>query len=225
MTTELDIKKLWGRAAGHCSYPGCAIDCVTLLDNGSSVLIGEMAHVIAKQPAGPRGGSTKGDDSYDNLILLCPTHHTLIDKGGESNFPAKQILQWKAEHETRVRDAFKTEVYSTKAELGKAISCLLDENFKVWSSYGPESAIAKTNPVSSAAFVWQLRKLSTIVPNNNRVGTLIHRHIHLFDGNERTICASFIEHARMFEMNCYDRQDSDIVPRFPQEFTVLVRRL
>ncbi|MCB9551939.1 MAG: hypothetical protein H6705_08655 [Myxococcales bacterium] len=40
-------------------------------------------------------------DEADNLILLCPTHHTLIDKVPEQ-YPAELLRRWKAEHEAWV---------------------------------------------------------------------------------------------------------------------------
>lgn len=68
--SEKDIKKLWGLAAGRCSYPGCDENCLPFLDYDDPTIIGEMAHVIAKKPKGPRGQSDGGSDNYENLILL-----------------------------------------------------------------------------------------------------------------------------------------------------------
>ena len=70
---EKDIKMLWGRAAGRCSYPQCQIECIAFVSD-TPFIIGEMAHIVAKAPSGPRGIPSCGDNTYDNLILLCPTH-------------------------------------------------------------------------------------------------------------------------------------------------------
>lgn len=68
--------------------------------------MGEMAHVIGRKPGGPRSDSSAGtDDSYDNLILLCPNHHTMIDKA-YSDFPAWKLRQWKTDWEEQVRQKF-----------------------------------------------------------------------------------------------------------------------
>jgi len=37
-----------------------------------------------------------------NLILLCPTHHTLIDKNNGRHFSVDQLHRMKAEHEASV---------------------------------------------------------------------------------------------------------------------------
>ena len=71
-----DIKKLYSRSAGRCNI--CNMDLVE-----DKVQIGEMAHIIAKSYSGPRGIQDTIDNSYDNLILLCPTHHTIVDKNPE----------------------------------------------------------------------------------------------------------------------------------------------
>ncbi len=76
---EKDVKKLWGRAANRCAFPECRTD---LTADGDLDTIGEMAHIIAKKPDGPRGRKTyNGDDidGYENRILLCPNHHSIID--------------------------------------------------------------------------------------------------------------------------------------------------
>ncbi|OCL98220.1 hypothetical protein AAX29_01739 [Aliarcobacter thereius] len=71
-----DIKKLYSRSAGRCNI--CSMN---LIEN--DIQIGEMAHIIAKSSNGPRGIQDTIDNSYDNLILLCPTHHTIVDKNPE----------------------------------------------------------------------------------------------------------------------------------------------
>ena len=80
------VKILWGRAAGICSNPGCRSDLTILLDDGRGFNVGEMAHVIARRPAGPRGLSTAGSDEYENLVLLCPTCHRTVDKAPAGTF-------------------------------------------------------------------------------------------------------------------------------------------
>lgn len=78
--SETDLKLLWGRAAGLCSNPQCKKDLTAVLIDRKNYNIGEMAHIIARSVDGPRGQKMPGPDSYDNLILLCPTCHTIVDK-------------------------------------------------------------------------------------------------------------------------------------------------
>ncbi|MFP5269620.1 HNH endonuclease [Coleofasciculus sp.] len=93
-----DVKLLWGRSGNRCAFPGCKIE---LTPDGSKSTLGEMAHIVADSPDGPRGESDltpEERDEYSNLILLCPTHHTLIDKNPEE-WTVEKLKLMKLEHE------------------------------------------------------------------------------------------------------------------------------
>lgn len=100
-----DVKMLWGRAANRCTFCRCE-----LAHEGAASgphPIGEQAHIVAESVDGPRGLSDLPLDqrsTYPNLILLCPTCHTKIDKAPE-DYPVDVLLRCKAEHEAWVRKA------------------------------------------------------------------------------------------------------------------------
>ena len=91
-----DIKILWGRSGNRCSI--CKLE---LTPNGEIETIGEIAHIVSQSPQGPRGNDSlpisKRND-YSNLILLCPNHHSEIDKSVDA-WPVSKIIQTKEEHE------------------------------------------------------------------------------------------------------------------------------
>ncbi len=96
-----DVKILWGRSGNQCAFPDCRIE---LTVDGAKSTLGEMAHIIAEKTKGARGKSSLTDeqrDEYSNLILLCPTHHTLIDKNPEE-WTVEKLKQMKNEHENWV---------------------------------------------------------------------------------------------------------------------------
>jgi len=69
------------------------------------VVLGEVAHVVADSPQGPRGLATSvapTNNSYDNLILVCGDHHKLIDSQPHA-FTVDVLKAMKAAHERRVR--------------------------------------------------------------------------------------------------------------------------
>ena len=107
-----------------------------------------MAHVIARRPRGPRGNATGGDDTYENLILLCPTHHTEVDKSPEGTFPAEILFAWKQKHEMRVAEALETPSFATRRCLAVYVQGLLIQNHMVWKTFGPESDAAQANPLT-----------------------------------------------------------------------------
>jgi hypothetical protein len=100
--SQKDIKLLWGKAASRCAFPDCRIQLTQNSEaTSSSIPFGEQAHIVAKEPNGPRGASIltpEERDSYDNLILLCPNHHTIIDKNPE-DFPVEKLHSLKTAHE------------------------------------------------------------------------------------------------------------------------------
>ncbi|MBD2519660.1 HNH endonuclease [Nostoc sp. FACHB-973] len=96
---SIDVKTLWGRSGNRCAF--CKIELTPI---GSRSTLGEMAHIVAKSPKGPRGQSnltSEERDEYSNLILLCPTHHTLIDSNPEE-WTVEKLKQKKVEHENWV---------------------------------------------------------------------------------------------------------------------------
>ncbi|GAB4377356.1 MAG: hypothetical protein Kow00121_26530 [Elainellaceae cyanobacterium] len=102
--SQRDIKLLWGRAASRCAF--CRLPLTQDSETtSSSIPIGEQAHIVAKESNGPRGDSLltlDERDSYANLILLCPTHHTVVDKNPE-DFPVEKLHTLKTEHELWVQ--------------------------------------------------------------------------------------------------------------------------
>lgn len=123
--SQKDIKLLWGRAASRCSM--CRVELTH--DNqstNSSFSLGEQAHIVAEQSNGPRGNSILPIDernSYHNLILLCPTHHKIIDKS-EKEFPIEKLHIIKSRHEMWVQDILTKEASNICKEL-RPVSHLL----------------------------------------------------------------------------------------------------
>src|SRR5206468_3127708 len=82
---DKDIKLLWGLAAARCAFPKCRHPLI--LDETETdpmATIGQMAHIIAHSPAvvAPRSDPNFDEalrDAYENLILLCDTHHATVD--------------------------------------------------------------------------------------------------------------------------------------------------
>lgn len=98
-----DIKLLWGRAANRCAICRTKLAEDTLATE-TSYPTGQQAHIVAEKPDGPRGQSPltlEDRNSYHNLILLCPTHHTTIDNN-EEDYPVEVLHVIKSRHEVWV---------------------------------------------------------------------------------------------------------------------------
>lgn len=97
---------LWGKAGGRCEYKGCN-DCLYRDDlTQAEFNQSYIAHIIADSPDGPRGDkklSEKLKADISNLMLMCDTHHRLIDKGDVAGHPIKLLREMKKEHEERMK--------------------------------------------------------------------------------------------------------------------------
>lgn len=214
--TEADIKLLWGRAAGLCSQPGCGTDLTNSSEAGRAYSVGEMAHVIAKSAQGPRGDGEGGDDSYANLILLCPTHHRHIDKAPEGTFPAYLLHKWKSDHETRIRSLGSERRFESIQGLTKAIRALLSKNYATWKALGPSSPAALDDPSSNLHTIWELRRADTVVPNNRAIMNMIKANEDLLSPSQITAFADFCVHATAYEAHV--QSPVDAYPTFPKNF-------
>lgn len=102
-------RAVWARSGGICARPGCG--CVLYEDPifFKTRPFGELAHNVAASPDGPRGDATRSpqlSDDPDNLILLCPNCHTLVDKPKwQLDYPEALLAQWKRQHEGAIRVA------------------------------------------------------------------------------------------------------------------------
>lgn len=102
MSIPQKVKNLvWAYSFTRCAFPDCRIELVSKKEKDNPKTIGEIAHICASKKGGPRFDpnlSKKDRDSYKNLILLCPNHHTIIDKES-SIYTVDKLKKMKEEHE------------------------------------------------------------------------------------------------------------------------------
>lgn len=73
-------RRLYAESMGHCMNPDC--QCKLFLGEGN---IMEKAHIHAY--------CDTADNSFENLVVLCPNCHTNFDKNHA--FKPEQVLSWK----------------------------------------------------------------------------------------------------------------------------------
>jgi uncharacterized protein YerC len=103
------VKRLFAHSGNNCAFPKCVAPIVD-----DTTVIGEICHIEADQPGGPRYNPMQSEEArrdYDNLILLCANHHTVIDDDDES-YPVGRLKKMKLEHEARVKPITETEAAS-----------------------------------------------------------------------------------------------------------------
>lgn len=97
------IKKLYALSGNRCANPDCQRE---LIQNGTQ--LGEIAHICAASPSGPRYDLSMTDDKrrdYANLILLCGDCNKIIDDNPDK-YPVGLLREWKQVHESRCQDQF-----------------------------------------------------------------------------------------------------------------------
>ena len=101
MTTRQII---WGKGAGRCYFCNILLigDLISRNEDGN---FGFVAHIVGEKPSGPRGDAVRSPqlvDDYRNLMLMCYTHHKLIDVDKVADYPEPVLLEMKRQHEERV---------------------------------------------------------------------------------------------------------------------------
>jgi hypothetical protein len=96
-------KVLWGRSGNRCTI--CKNELVVdSSGQDDESVIADECHIISSKPNGPRHDTlypVDKLDSYDNMILLCRTHHKMVDDQ-TATFTANILRQMKSNHEVWV---------------------------------------------------------------------------------------------------------------------------
>ena len=225
--TPKSIKLLWANAAGICSWPGCSIRLATGNEEGvDPYTVGEMAHIKGDQQGSNRHDPLQSQierDSYSNLVLLCPTHHTIIDKPeNEARYSVDALLQMKAIQEESIRRQLTTPEVRSREDVKALVTPYLEENRIVFESLGPSSRIARRNPFSDAHERWEIEKSRTIVPNNRAIAALLRKGSAYFSMAEQRTIASFLRHQQSYEDWVLEGISYESVLRFPADFERLM---
>lgn len=174
--SQKDIKLLWARAAGRCSFPECRIKLTQDKNLASdSFPLGEQAHIVGESENAARGKSPLTVDernSYFNLILLCPTHHTIIDNDPE-DYPVEKLHIMKAQHELWVeqtlsesKDVHKTAQDIIYADLIDAATeaCRFD-SWDKWASWAVSTNMTWNKDAQKRIFDFNNKILGAVWPN------------------------------------------------------------
>tara|TARA_R110001599_G_scaffold171584_1_gene362726 strand:+ start:679 stop:1290 length:612 start_codon:yes stop_codon:yes gene_type:complete len=189
--------------------------------------LGEMAHIKGNKPGSNRYDAKQPDgerDSYENLILLCPTHHTLIDKPeNEWRYTVEKLHEMKVNHEASISNRLNMQKIDDLEQLMDKLSVLMAENNETWKQYGPLSDNARKHPNNDEIYaLWTSARLSIIVPNNRKAKELLVAHRNLFPRSEQRIVSKFLTHVESYEKWVNDEIPYQAVLRFPKEFEQLV---
>lgn len=103
--TQKNQNLLWAVSGGRCEYAGCNKVLHTDILTNKKCNSAYIAHVVADEPNGPRGDATRSKllaNDIRNIMLLCDTHHRMVD-ADEVSYTESCLLAMKQQHEERIR--------------------------------------------------------------------------------------------------------------------------
>lgn len=215
--SKSDERQLFAQSAGTCLL--CSTDLFPRSPVSKvSISIGELAHIIAHSDDGPRSSpamKANERDGPENIVLLCPTCHTIVDKHPQ-DFPVEQLHLKKGQRKSAIEAIGGTATFNTRESARKAAQTLLRRNRILFEQYGPNPLDGSTDSVESAQ-AWSTRVIEEIVPNNRFLIALVMVNSDLATESECEAAELLRQHTDSLERK--HRDDVLIAPvrRFPQE--------
>ncbi|MBT9471825.1 MAG: hypothetical protein V4514_04235 [Pseudomonadota bacterium] len=215
-------QRLFASSAGYCQNPAC--NTPLFKDTGSEVVhIAELAHVFAANADGPRapGELTEAErGAFENLIVLCASCHTKIDKA-EADYPVELLREWKASHQAAISKIFGATKLASRWEVRKVIEPLLAENWSLFESLNPNLPYSE-NPESEIAAKWQGAMRQRILPNNRRILAMLDENREYMTAGEVQVLEQFRQHVDDLGL----RHLTDVAPAdqclFPAAMTTMM---
>lgn len=167
---------------------------------GGDKHIAEIAHVIPHGEMGPRHSERPAEpfetDTFENLILLCPSCHTIIDKD-PSGYSRSTLQNWKANHLTALANKQGIRTYDNRNQARVALIAAMAENRAIWTEFAPcDGSNFEYDPESERAKTWAQRIRGAALPNHFRIIAIITANIHHLNEDEQRTFAQYQEHVR-----------------------------
>ena len=188
-------RRLFAESMGRCMNPDCQEE---LFINNSDIM--EKAHIGTYYET--------EDNSFENLIILCPTCHKKFDKAGFIN--EDTIKRWKETRRKELKEFFRIR-FSSFDELKEKIVPILNENYNIYNSYY----------LSNNKYLWDKFE-PKILSNNEKLKLLFENNLNLFQYHSNKmysnleVIQNFIIHVEEFKNTRYDEEKMRVV-LFPKE--------
>lgn len=176
-------RKLYAESMGKCMNPNCQIDLFGL--NGDII---EKAHIDPY--------CKTADNSFENLVILCPNCHTNFDKN--SAFTPEEVLEWKKIRQDDIERLF-CKKYDCFEDLQNDVVPLLEENKSIYENYY----------LGDNKHLWDRFEKKVLI-NNRKIKELIKNNLNLFqrhnnpDYSNQSVIRTFLQHIDEFEATRYD---------------------
>lgn len=193
--TENVKRKLWAESMGYCMNPACKEKL--FINNGDII---EQAHIEAYYET--------LDNSYDNLIILCPNCHKKFDKIGF--FTKSDVKEWKKIRRKELETFFSVK-YTSFNELKESVVPILNQNNNIYNNYyltGNKNLWKKFEP--------------QLLENNEKLKLIFEKNLNLFQHHKvkeysnLVVIQNFLTHVDEFKNTRLDIEKNRSV-LFPQE--------
>lgn len=192
-------RRLYAESMGRCMNPDCRTELFK--ENGDII---ERAHITPY--------CDSNDNSFENLVVLCPNCHTNFDKN--SAFTEDQVKIWKQTRKEEFNRIF-SEKFKTFDELRSRVAPLLNENKVIFEKYY----------IGDKKELWNLFE-GQILANNKKLKKLLEQNRDLIQrhSNESysnlALIDSFLVHIDEFESTRLTEEKHRHV-LFPEEINSL----
>lgn len=193
--TEEVKKRLYAESMGRCMNPACQRD---LFSHGGDII--EKAHIDPY--------CATANNSFENLVLLCPNCHTDFDKNHA--FTAEEVLSWKRIRQEEVERMF-SKKFPCFEDLKREVAPLLAENKSIFQNYY----------LTGKKALWDKFEI-TVLQNNRKLKHLLSANLDLIQDHDtdaysnRAAVRAFITHVDEFESTRSDDEKVRVV-LFPKE--------
>jgi hypothetical protein len=120
------VKRLFALSGNRCAFPKCISPIVQ-----ADVVVGEICHIKAASPGGPRYDPAQSPEErhgYDNLVLLCANHHKVVDDDTDA-YTVTRLLKLKLGHEQNVSA-------TPENQLAEGVRLLIDQSITATNQSG-----------------------------------------------------------------------------------------
>ena len=220
--TRVVTLRLFAASGGYCQSPTCLRE-LFLDTKTASIHLAEAAHIIAASDTGPRSDQCStaiARSAYENLILLCPSCHTIIDKLPHE-YTDSTLRQWKRNHIDRIAVAIGAVKVPDRQSARRLIEPALRENGRIFVDYNPNRDY-RFDPESEVAQIWQRKMRSRILPNNRKILLVLDKNLHLLTEDEVATLEEFRQHVEELEERHIGPAESLRARRFPPKMTTIL---
>ena len=113
------LRRLYAESMGRCMNPACQQNLFS--ENGDII---EKAHIVPY--------CKTAENTFENLIILCPNCHTNFDKN--RTFSCEEVLSWKRNRKEEVERVF-SKKFLNFDELKNEVCPILEENKTIYEKY------------------------------------------------------------------------------------------